>query len=452
MASDTTRAGGAARQRRPKGSGRIKNRGTEKAPSYWAAHKVTVPTYRLVLADEVLLEHATEAKVQRLQGMQGGRVEVDGQRDAEVGRGGFKTKVAAEKWLREAIARKDGGRPTVPSKITVGRLLDDWLEAKRPDVSPSTAAEYERIVRERIKPHLGTVVLPELTPLDITRMVAALRQPGANHRGRTARPLSGTSIQHTYGVLTTALKWAVRARLIPYNPAEDVDRPARAHTEMQVWTAAELQQFLDKVGDHQLRPVFHLAAYTGMRRSELLGLQWGDVDLEHATVSVRRARVRVRYEMVDRPSPKSKRGRRVIDLDPATVAVLKAWATAQRGLRLEWGVGWRGQVPPTKGKAVVFTTEDGAPVHADTVATVFDRLVRQAGVPVIRFHDLRHTHASLLLAAGVPVKDVSERIGHASAAMTLDVYGHVLAGHGQRTAAAWAGIMGARSGGGIAAE
>jgi integrase len=132
--------------------------------------------------------------------------------------------------------------------------------------------------------------------------------------------------------------------------------------------------------------------------------------------------------------------------------VLKAWATAQRGLRLDWGVGWRGHVPPTKGKAVVFTAEDGAPIHADTVATVFDRLVRQAGVPVIRFHDLRHTHASLPLAAGVPVKDVSERIGHASAAMTLDVYGHVLAGHGQRTAAAWAGIMGAGSGGGIAAE
>jgi len=131
---------------------------------------------------------------------------------------------------------------------------------------------------------------------------------------------------------------------------------------------------------------------------------------------------------------KTRAGARVVDIDPATVAVIRRWAKAQKAVRLAWG-------PAYTDSGYVFTAEDGQALHADHVANRFARLVKAAGVPSIRFHDVRHTHASLLLARGTPVLDVSRRIGHASAAMTLDVYGHVVPGQGQRAAAAFADLV-----------
>jgi integrase len=203
---------------------------------------------------------------------------------------------------------------------------------------------------------------------------------------------------------------------------------------MRTWSAGELAGFLERAAVDRLHPLFRLAAFTGMRRSELLGLRWADVDLEAATVSVRRTCTRVSYEMREAARTKTRAGTRVIDIDPTTVAVLRRWAKAQKAERLAWG-------PAYADSGYLFTAADGRPVHADHVAQRFSRLVKAAGVPVFRFHDVRHTHASLLLAHGTPVLDVSRRIGHASAAMTLDVYGHVIPGQGQRAAAAFADFV-----------
>jgi integrase len=245
--------------------------------------------------------------------------------------------------------------------------------------------------------------------------------------------LSETSIQHVYTVLRTALQWAVKQRLIAYNPADDVDRPKRKATDMKIWTSDQLAQFLDHVRDDRLYPLWRLAAVTGMRRSEVLGLRWSDVDLDAATVSVARARVRVRSGMHEAARTKTGASR-VVDLDPVTVAALKRWKAVQNEERLAWGAAYQ----PS---GLVFTKEDGSGLHADHVQQRFGRLVKAAGVPTIRFHDLRHTHASLLLAAGTPVLDVSKRIGHASAAMTLNVYGHVVPGQGQKAAATFANLV-----------
>ncbi|HKX69876.1 MAG TPA: tyrosine-type recombinase/integrase [Acidimicrobiales bacterium] len=387
--------------RRPKGAGSIRNRGSDRAPRWFAYHWVTI----------------------------------DGQR-RQISGGPFPRKVDAEAWLRDELRLAREGRATVPRRITVAELLDDWLAVARRKLAPTTLAEYERITLARLRPHIGHHRLTELRPAHIAEMLEALRQPGANRRGTNRdHGLSETTLQHTLGVLRTALGWAVRQRLISHNPAEDVDRPQRENREMRTWSADELARFLDHAADDRLHPLFRLAAFTGMRRSELLGLRWPDVDLEAATISVRRTRTRVSYEMHEAARTKTKAGTRVVDIDLATVVVLRRWAKAQKAERLAWG-------PAYTDSGYVFTAEDGRPLHADSVANRFARLVRAADVPPIRFHDVRHTHASLLLAQGTPVLDVSRRIGHASAAMTLDVYGHVVPGQGQRAAAAFADLVG----------
>jgi integrase len=274
-------------------------------------------------------------------------------------------------------------------------------------------------------------------------MLTALQQPGANMRGRKVgyertgnttrevwrpsdRGLSGKSLQHTYGVLRSALAWAVTQGDVPRNvlDANRDLRPKARRTEMHTWSAAELQRFTAAAKGDRLSALWRLAAATGMRRSELLGLRWPDVDLKAGTVSVRRARTRVGYEMVEK-EPKTRAGSRRIRIDPGTVAELRRWAKAQKAERLAWG-------PAYTDSGYLFTAEDGTPVHAEHVANMFARLVRDAGLPRIRFHDLRHTHASLWLAEGRPVKDLQVRLGHSSAAMTLDVYGHVIAGNDQQ--------------------
>jgi integrase len=427
----------AMKTRRPKGSGSIRNRGTDRHPRWFASYPVVVPTYRCVLADgTVLVDHTTEDKARRRQRMRGGRVETDGERRAQVSRGPFKRKVDAESWLRDELARVREGRPTNPERrnVKVGTVLDEWFAVRRHGLAATTEGAYESIIRDRLRPALGSVKLADLRPAQVARMLDDLRQPGSNRRGVARnRGLSETSLQHTFGVLRTAIQWAVKQRLVAHNVCDDVDRPQRQRTEMRIWTSDQLARFLDHVREDPLYPLWRLASHTGMRRSELLGLRWSDVDLEAARVSVARARVRVRDGMHEAASTKTGKSR-VVDLDEVTVAVLRRWRTAQKAEKVAWG-------PAYVQSGLVFTREDGTGVHADHVQQRFERLVRAADAPTIRFHDLRHTHASLLLAAGTPVLDVSKRIGHASAAMTLNVYGHVVPGQGQKAATTFANLV-----------
>lgn len=385
---------------RPHGSGSIRNRGTDRAPKWFAYHFVRM----------------------------------DGKR-RQVSQGPFQRKADAEAWLRTELQRVREGRPTLPRRMTTAELLEEWLTVVGHRLAPSTEAEYRRIVRNRLVPHLGSIRLGDLRPGHIASMFDELRKPGASQRGRASGGLSETTLLHTHGVLRTALAWAVRQRLIPSNPAEDVDRPRRDQAEMSIWTPDELARFLAHVANDRLYPLLRLAAYTGMRRSELLGLKWPDVDLRAGTVAIRRTRTKVGYEMVERADTKSRSSTRVVDIDDETVDVMAKWSARQGSEREQWGQAWIDT-------GHVFTSEDGEPVHADHVAQRFERLMRDAPeVPAIRFHDLRHTHASLLLAAGIPVLDVARRIGHASAAVTLNVYAHVIPGQGRKAANAFASLL-----------
>jgi integrase len=265
-------------------------------------------------------------------------------------------------------------------------------------------------------------------------MFEALRQPGANERGKQKRGLSETSLQHTHAALSSALDYAVRQRIIAHNVMVDVDRPRRQRTAMRVWSAGQLAKFLTAVEADRLHPVLRLASHTGARRSELLGLKLPQLDLAAATLSITARRTRVGYEMIERAGTKTAAGARVIDLDPLTVEVLRTWRKAQAAERQAWGVAY-------VDTDYVFTAENGEPLHADHLAQRFERLVAAAGVPTIRFHDLRHTHATLLLKAGVPPHVVSQRLGHASPALTLSIYSHVLPRQQAAAAAAFAKLV-----------
>jgi integrase len=214
-----------------------------------------------------------------------------------------------------------------------------------------------------------------------------------------------------------ALRDAARWGLVARNVATLASPPRPRRAEMRTWTAGELRAFLDHVAGDRLGALWMLAASTGMRRGELAGLRWADVDLERGRVAIRQTLVLAGRQVV-RSEPKTNRGRRSVALDPRTVAQLRAWRAAQAAERLAWGAGWTSS-------GLVFTRDDGTPLHPEWLSDAFEWRVRTAGLPPIRLHDLRHTHASLGLAAGVPVKVMSERLGHTTSSFTADAYQHV---------------------------
>ena len=312
-----------------------------------------------------------------------------------------------------------------PSREKLGPFLDKWLIAIRPNIRASAWASFESHVRIYLKPNLGHVQLQQLTPTDVDLMTARLLD-GEGRNGR--RPLSPTTVRRILATLHSAMAYAVRKRKLDRNPASAADRPRSARVEMSTWTAEELGRFLERVHDHRLATLFTVLATTGLRRGEGLGLRWSDLDLDAGRLAVRQTLLAINNH-VTVGEPKTARSRRTVDLDPATVSVLRTHRKAQLEERAEVGLG------RPRRDGLVFTDQRGEPLHPNAVSRTFSRLVADAQVPVIRLHDLRHTHATLSLQAGVHVKIVSERLGHSSVTITLDVYSHAIPGL-QRDAAA----------------
>lgn len=251
--------------------------------------------------------------------------------------------------------------------------------------------------------------------------------------------LSAKTVREVHVILRKSLKDATRWGKLERNVATLADPPsqrsaaaARRRT-MHTWTANELHRFLAYVVDDPLHYAWLLAANTGMRRSELCGLRWADVELDRARLAVRQrlASVDGRPELSE---PKSNTSGRTIDLDHRTVTALRSRRASQLEQRLGWGPGWHDL-------DLVVTREDGNWIHPDWITELFRRRTRSAGVPAIRLHDLRHTHATLLLKAGANPKVVSERLGHHSVAFTLDTYAHVMPGMQADAADALANIV-----------
>jgi integrase len=322
---------------------------------------------------------------------------------------GYRSKKAAETAQVELLSALGRGAYVAPSNRTTGLFLrEDWLPGLRAQVRPSTWAEHKSKVEVHLAPALGGVPLQRLTPGHLNALYADLLERG----------LSARTVLHVHATIRRALADATRWGLVSRNVALLASPPRPGRPELQVWTATDLRSFLAFVEHDRLYALWLLAASTGMRRGELLGLQWPDVDLSRARVAVRRSLVTVGHQVVV-SEPKTAKGRRSVALDPTTVAALKAWRKVQTAERLAWGPAWTDS-------ALVFTREDGRPLHPREVTRAFTRHLLAAELPMIRLHDLRHTHATLALAAGVHPKVVQERLGHANIAITLDTYSHAV--------------------------
>lgn len=322
---------------------------------------------------------------------------------------GFKTRRAADLWLGDQLGEAQAGQLREPSRETVGTFFDEWLAAIRPTVRESTFHGYEWRVRRMIVPRIGAVELRSLDGLTLTGFYGDLLA----HGNRTGGPLSARSVTHVHKLLHRAFRDAVRWGKLRSNPAAQADPPSPGRREMRAWTADEARTFLDSVENDRLRACWHLALASGLRRGELCGLKWSDLDGDSLTVA--RARTAVGYDVTER-EPKSGRTRTVA-LDPVTVVQLKGHRTRQLVERLAWGEAWTDS-------GYIFTREDGTPIHPHSLSQFFETRVASTTLPRISLHGTRHTHATLGLAAGISPRVMQERLGHSSVAITLDLYTH----------------------------
>lgn len=331
----------------------------------------------------------------------------------------FPTKTEARKWLTARTAEVADGRATDAGGLTVGQYLTDWL-ASLPlqGLEANTLAWYRSAVDRHIIPSMGSV---KLNKLSATRIEAFLAQKAESGRLDGTGGLGPTSIRRLVVTLTKSLSAAVRKGLLASNPMVLVERTRTPQVDVTeaVWSIDQMTVFLDAVREDRLYPLWQTAAMTGLRREELCGLQWGDIDLSAAALSVKRARVQVNGGAPITKGPKSPASRRVVDFDADTRDALKTWKVAQLEEKLRVGTAWTGG-------GWVFTNEIGEPYHPEYVGKRFRKLCAGLDLPRITMRQLRHSHATALLAAGTNPKVVQERLGHSSIKVTMDIYASVL--------------------------
>jgi integrase len=335
------------------------------------------------------------------------------------------------------LGAMDAEEPEPSEEPRVAEYLAEWLEVQRTQVQPSTWSSYRGNVDRYLTPHLGGLRLDEITVAGLNRLYSLLLRRG----GYKGKALSLRTVELAHTVLRKALEDARRLDLIAVNPALDATLPRvdpRDGTtvdtsKVNAWTAEELRTFFAHIAGHRWEPHLTVAATTGVRRGELLGITWEDVDTERGLLHVRHALSVVDGHAILKGT-KTERPR-TLHLDARTVEAFREQRSRQDRWRQEAQAGWR------NGWDLVFTMEDGRYIHPNHFGVEFIRLVEAAPVPRIRLHDLRHTHATLLLGEGVPIKVVSERLGHSEVSITLDVYAHCLPAMDQGAAEQFAGIL-----------
>jgi integrase len=332
------------------------------------------------------------------------------------------TKKDAERELTRLLHELNTGGYVEPSKLTVGKHLEQWLKDIQPTVTPKTLQTYRGHVRAQIVPALGHIRLDKLTARQIqtfyTDTLSAGRKDGKGG-------LSAQSVKHIHRVLSTALAQAVRLQLLLRNPCAAVEPPRTPRREMHCLDESQTVQLLSAARGTRLYIPILLAVTTGMRRGEILGLRWADVDLEAGVLAVRQSLEQTIGNLRFK-TPKSGKSR-VVSLPEILQRELHKHKGAQAERRLLLGSAYQNH-------DLICPQENGGPWHPDSLTHGFAVLIRGTDLPPVRFHDLRHSHATQLFKRGVNVKVVSERLGHSTATLTLDVYSHVLPGMQQEAA------------------
>jgi len=321
--------------------------------------------------------------------------------------------------LKQAIAAVDNGTASSAGRETVAEYLAGWLERKAPSVRPRTADSYRLIVQHHLIPAWGRLQLRKLAPENVERLYADLRRRG----------YSSKSIANVHGLAHEAFQQAARWRRIPLNPVDLVDPPRVERREMQALTPEQARAVLAAVAGDPLEALYRLALSSGIRQGELLALRWGAVDLVAGTVRIVATLEQRRNHAPVIAEPKTASSRRKIDLGETTVEALRKHRTAEIEGALAAGRSY-------KLDGFVFSRPDGRPLSESIVRKSWLRIRTQVGAENVRFHDLRHSCASLHLTMGVHPKLVQELLGHADIAITLRTYSHVLPGMHRQAARA----------------
>lgn len=324
--------------------------------------------------------------------------------------GGFPTRKVAREARDAARHATHRGTYVAPRNLTVGEYLDQWIRSHEVELKPSTAKSYRDNIERYLRPRLGHERLQALSPSRLSVVFRDLYEAG----GHGGKPLSPRTVEFARAVLRRALQDAVLDRHLEVNPVVGTKRPRTVKPKHTTWTGTQLRVFLEQLGDNRWSPLWELAAGTGMRRGELLALRWADLDLESGLARVERSVTQVSQDRIY-GTPKNHE-RQEVTVDSHLVASLRSWRKTQLAERLAWGEAYRGD------EDLVFTWEDGRPVLPDYVTRLFAKASSDLEVPRLKLHELRHTHATLLLRAGVPVHVVAKRLGHKDPSVTLNVY------------------------------
>ncbi len=347
--------------------------------------------------------------------------------------GGFGTRKEAEAACTKTINEINRGSYVTPTKTTlIEWLCDEWLPMMKSQVKTSTWHSYKRNIELHVVPRIGDRVLKDVSAQILNKLYNDLLTDGKKNADGG---LSPKTVRYIHTTLHKALGDAVDADILGVNPATKAKPPkprATATDKLQFWRVDELAAFLRHVEGTRLEALWYLLAMTGMRRGEALGLRWSDIDFDAMRLSVRNTFTSVEYTIVA-STPKTHRAR-VIDLDERTIAKLRAHHERQLSEKAEWKNDY-------VNNDLAFPRENGTPSHPDGITQRFENEVKRAGLRRIRLHDLRHTHATIALGAGIPVKVISERLGHETPAFTLKQYAHVIPGMQAEAAAQIASLV-----------
>ncbi len=322
------------------------------------------------------------------------------------------------KALNQLKTDQDKGLPVAsdgPKRLA--GYLDDWLENRiKPRAKARSYESFEILIRKHIKPALGNLLLRDVQPATIQKFLNAKFNDG----------LSAQTVCHLRTVLRSAFNQALKENIIGRNPAALVDPPRIPDRQMQPLSPDEARDLLQAVAEERLEAVFTVALSLGLRRGEILGLKWADVDFDERTMSISRSLQRVDGKLTE-VETKTRRSRRTVAMPETVIASLRRHRARQAQERLAMGPDWHDG-------DLIFTTELGTPVEPRNLLRTYERIVANANedrpaetkMRKVRFHDLRHSAASLLLAQGVPLRTIMEILGHSSIAMTANLYSHVL--------------------------
>ena len=345
------------------------------------------------------------------------------------------TKKEAEAKLRELLHSLDKGAYVRPQRITLGEWLEEWLEGfAKIRTTPRTQESYRSVISSHLILSLGAVPLVELRPNHLQSYYSrALVSGRADNKGG----LSARSVLYHHRILSEALRHAVKMGVVVRNVAESVTPPRPQRMTMSCLAPDDISTFLEAARETPYYVFFSTLLYTGLRRGELLALRWGNLDLDMASIHVVESAHKLSSGEYVIKEPKTAHSRRTVALPPSLALLLRQHRSDQEQICSQLG-------RRLTDKDFVFAHLDGKPLNPNAVTLSFIRLIRRSGLPHIRLHDLRHTHATLMLKAGVHPKIVSERLGHAGIGITLDTYSHVLPGLQEAAAERFDEMLGSR--------